>query len=190
MHAKRDLSDCAKQLTLKLFDDYSHLGDYSNLGDYRNHISIKILLRNSNKLHFSYADSHKPPNFSGLHCASFFGIVEIIASLVEVGHRINQMDCTGSTPLLWAALNGHEGAVIILLRRGADPGSPDSAERTPLWWAAWNGHEGVVKILLGRDDVNPQKPDQYGKTPLGCAAENGHEGIVKILLGWALCNKV
>src|SRR5205807_9279633 len=33
VHAKKDLSDCAKMLALKLFDDYSN-----------NHISIKILL--------------------------------------------------------------------------------------------------------------------------------------------------
>jgi len=33
VHAKRDLSDCAKLLALKLFDDYS------------NHVSAKILLR-------------------------------------------------------------------------------------------------------------------------------------------------
>jgi len=172
MHAKRDLSDCAKQLVLKLFDDYS------------NHIPTKILL-SAYKSRWFDIYFNKLSLFSGLHCASFFGIVEIISSLVEVeGCDINQIDCTDSTPLMWAALNGHEGAVKILL--GRDDVNPDELgaySKTPLGCAAQNGHEGVVKILLGRDDVNPDKPDSFDQTPLSRAASEGHVGIVKILLG-------
>src|SRR5205807_3311237 len=156
IHAKRDLSDCAKCLALKLF------------GDYNNHMSTRILLKAQKNPYSRTIDSDKlslftglhcasffgidePSLFTGLHCASFFGIVEIVASLVEVGGcDINQKDCTGDTPLVWAAKYGHEG---------------------------------VVKILLGRDDVNPNTPDKYGQTPLSCAVWSGHEGVVKILLG-------
>ena len=102
--------------------------------------------------------------FSGLHCASSFGIVEIVASLVEVeGCDINQTDWTGSTPLLRAAEEGQEGVVEILL--GLDdvhPDEPDMFGRTPLDCAAQNGHEGVVKILLGRNDANPDRLGDFG----------------------------
>ena len=206
VHAKRDLSDRAKLLALKLFDDHN------------NHMPTKTLLQ-AQKPSWHIGDFDKICLFSGLHYASFFGIVEIVASLVEMeGCDINQMDCGGSTPLVWAARNGHEGVVKILLswddvnpnksdnngesplsgaaqtghkgvvkilvrRDDVNPDRPDNDGRTPLWWAAYNGYEGVVKILLGREDVNPNKPDKHGRAPLWCVAYNGHEGVVKILLG-------
>ena len=66
-------------------------------------------------------------------------------------------------PLSWAAGNGHEAIVKILLYRDdIDPNKLGEEGRTPLFLAACNGHEGVVKILLGRDDVDPNKPDRCG----------------------------
>jgi len=172
VHAKRELSDCAKSLALNLFDDYS------------NHISIKILLRRQDLcLHMFNFD--KISLFSGLHCASAFGIVEVVASLLEVeGCDINQIDCAGNTPLMWAALNGHEEVVKILLERDSvDPNKPNKGGQRPLLCAVRKGHEGVVKMLLGRDDVDPNKPDIYGQAPLWYAAGKGHEGVMKMLLG-------
>jgi len=168
-HAKRNLSDCAKQLALKLFNDYNC------------HTSTRILMRAQN-MWSGYADRFS--GFSGLHCASFFGIFEIVAVLIQVEDcDINQIDSQGKTPLWWAVYKGHEGVVKILLERDdVNPSQPDNDGRTPLWWAAFNGHEGVGKILLERDDVNPDKPDNDGKTPLRWAAYCGHEGVVKMLL--------
>jgi len=172
MHAKKGLSDCAKLLALKLF------------GDYNNHISTKILLKTQG-WDFYNIDFNKISLFSGLHCASILGIDEIVADLVEVeGCGINQKDCVGNTPLVWAATNGHGGVVEILLGRGdVDPNEPDEYGQTPLFRAALDGHEGVVEILLGRHDINCDKLDNYGRTPLYSAANNGHGGVVKILLG-------
>jgi len=71
MHTKRDLSDCAKLLALKLFDDCS------------SHISTKIPPE-AKKLYYHNSLSHGPHVLSGLHYASIFGIDEIVAILVEV----------------------------------------------------------------------------------------------------------
>jgi len=170
VHAKRDFSDCAKLLALKLFDDYNC------------HTSTKILMRAQNTLSF-YADRFS--GFSGLHCASFFGIVEIVAVLLQMeGCDINQIDSQGNTSLMWAAKNGHEGVMKILLGRdNVNSDKPDNNRRTPLSWAAYYGHEGVVEILLERGDVNPDKSDNDGQTPLWRAAYRGREGVVKVLLG-------
>jgi len=91
----------------------------------------------------------------------------------------------GQTPLSWAADNGYEGIVKLLLeRKDVTPDTPDTLYgRTPLSWAAGNGHEGIVKLLLERKDVTPDTPDtRFGRTPLSWAADEGHEGVVKLLL--------
>jgi len=84
---------------MKLFDDY------------KNHASTKILLEAHSCYTFQESFDVLQP-LSGLHCASLFGIIEIVAGLAEVeGCDVNQEHCAGNTPLLWAAKNGHEGVV-------------------------------------------------------------------------------
>jgi len=171
VHAKRELSNCGNSLALELLK-----GHYCQ-------ISTELLLaRVVEDLYFEDFSTYSP--FSGLHCASFFGIAEVVASMIEMGcYDIGGGDFSGCTPLAWAAHNGHEEVVIILLEREeVDPDKPDDWGLTPLSHAAFSGNEGVVKILLEREEVNPDKPDEDGKTPLSYAAESGHEGVVKILL--------
>ena len=108
----------------------------------------------------------------------------VVQQLLDNGAELNSKDMNGRTPLSWAAENGHEAVVKLLLGRddvAAD--SQDTYGQTPLSWAAEKGHEAVVKLLLGRDDVAADSQDTYGRTPLFWAAENGHEAVVKLLLG-------
>ena len=171
VHAKKELSDCGRSLALDLLKE--------NYGQ----ISTRSLLAQVKDFYLGYFDTLSP--FNGLHCASFFGIVEIVAGLIEMEcYDINEGDFSGCGPLGWAARNGHSGVVGILLGRGeANPDKPDHYyHRTPLSHAACNGHEGVVKILLGREEVSPCKPDTNGQTPLFHAARSGYEGVVEILL--------
>ena len=54
----------------------------------------------------------------------------------------------GYTPLGWAARNGHEGVVRILLERDdVDINKSNKCGWTPLHSAAKLGHEGMVKLL-------------------------------------------
>jgi len=142
VHAKRDLSDCAKQLALKLFNSYN------------NHISTKHLLEAQEGYSLTI-DFERPRLFSGLHCASLFGIVGIVSGLLGVeGCELNQRDCVGNTPLMWAARNGHEQVVETLLKRGdVCPDRQGRYGQTPLCCAALNGHVDVAKLLLERDEV-------------------------------------
>ena len=214
VHAKRQLSECARLLALDL------------LREYDGHISGELLLEQVEYLdcwdfdtNFCsdfdsqagvgfYGDSSA---FSGLHCASFFGIAEVLAALIQTEcYDVNNPDVSGKTPLSYAAWKGHAGVVEILLGQegvnlqtplayAASGGheevvkillrlpevSPDqqsNSGRTPLLHAASGGHEGVVKILLERGEVNPDKEDNEGDTPLLYAARGGHEGVVKVLL--------
>ena len=71
VHAKRELSDSAKSLSLEL------------LKEQYGQISTKFLLARVEHLHLEDPDTCLP--LSGLHCASFFGIIEVVASLVKMG---------------------------------------------------------------------------------------------------------
>ena len=168
-HAKMELSDPARTLALELLKQYS------------NHISSTLLF---NKIRAHHSSSVTHYLFTGLHCASYFGIIEAIASLIETkGCNINQGDCTGITPLMWAVRQGNQGVVRLLLtRHDVEPDKPDNHGTTPLWWASYYGYVGVVRLLLARDDVNPDKPGNDGQTPLRWASYNGHEGVVRLLL--------
>ena len=57
----------------------------------------------------------------------------------------------GQTPLSWAAKDGHEAAVKLLLKKGADVKPKDDAGQTPLSQAIRGGHKAVVKLLLKKD---------------------------------------
>jgi len=168
VHAKRGLSDYGRSLALVLLKE-----NYSQA-------STELLLAHKDL----YLEDDDTCLFNGLHCASFFGIAEVVAALIQVGGSdINGEGCFGRTPLSWAAYNGHEEVVKILLGRGeVNPDKADKFGITPLSDAALNGHEGVVKILLEREAVNPDKADKWGQTPLWYATRNRHEGVVKILL--------
>ena len=74
----------------------------------------------------------------------------------------------GRTPLSWAAENGHEEIVKLLLASdGVDPDSKDKHGKTPLLWAAAKGHKNVVNLLLPENGIDPDSKDiDYGRTPL------------------------
>ena len=170
VHAKREFSDCSMSLALQLFRDFD------------GHISRILLWEEANGQRSSYYHRFQ---FSPLHCASVFGIVELLANLIKMEcYDINEGDDYGFTPLAWAAQYGHDEMVKMLVESDVvDLNKPDIIGQTPLLSAAKKGHEVVVKILLGREEINPDAPDDEGFTPLLYAAQNGHEAVVKILLG-------
>ena len=176
-HAKSELSDCAMSLALALFREYD------------DHISVALLIKHMYPGYsdYEYYDTNFP--FNGLHCASFIGIGDLVAALLEMKcYDINAAGFLRHTPLTLAAENGHEEVVKILLEgEEVDPDQPGPDGQTPLSLAAANGHEGVVKILLRHEEVNTNEPDIIGGTPLLYAAMYGHAGVVEILLD---CEKV
>ena len=203
-HAKREASGEVVSLALEFFRGIEN----------RWHISTMLLLEDTIPTtgrycrYFSMNDS--PIGFTGLHCASVFGIVEIATALMNQPNcNLNKRDFLGTTPLIWAALCGQEGVAKLLLgRQTVNPDKPGGfPHRTALSWAAGQGDEGIVKLflerasakpdgtggkwgktpgvinmILGKRYVNPNRPDKYGQTPIFLAAERGHEGVVKLLL--------
>ena len=87
--AKRELSDCTRSLALELIN-----GDYGQ-------ISTQFLLEQVECVRLEDSGTCSP--CSGLHCASLFGITEVVTSLIEMGcYDIDGGDFSGCAPLAWA----------------------------------------------------------------------------------------
>ncbi|KAF7898861.1 uncharacterized protein EAF01_008074 [Botrytis porri] len=89
----------------------------------------------------------------------------------------------GRTPLSYAAENGHEKVVNLLLKMGkVEIDSRDQFHQTPFFHAVENGNKNVVKLLLDTGKVDVNFKDGNGGTPLYRAARFGNEKVVKLLL--------
>jgi hypothetical protein len=108
------------------------------------------------------------------------GQVAVVKWLLEKGAEIQVKDRYGGA-LSWAAWNGHEAVVKLLLNNNADVDSKNIWQETPLLCAAANGHEAVVKLLLN-NNADVKSRDRREQTPLLWAVMGGHETVVKILL--------
>ncbi|KAF4944207.1 hypothetical protein FSARC_14737 [Fusarium sarcochroum] len=99
------------------------------------------------------------------------------------GARPNAAEAKGRTPLSYAAQEGHEAVVRLLVEMyGAKLDSADAKGRTPLSYAAQKGHEAVVRLLAEMDSAGLNFADIEGRTPLSYASEEGREGVVEYLL--------
>ncbi|KAH0536092.1 hypothetical protein FGG08_006997, partial [Glutinoglossum americanum] len=129
---------------------------------------------------YSGHSQRAPRQMTGVHVAAYFGLVGTIVSLLKNGYNPELQDSYRRTPLSWAAGNGHEAAVKLLLAtEKVDLDSKDSFGQTPLSRAAESGHEAVVKLLLATEKVDLDSKDSFGQTPL---SQSGHEAVVKLLL--------
>lgn len=95
---------------------------------------------------------------------------------------LEHADGEGWTALRSASWAGHNEAVKMLLKAGAEVDGSDLEGRTALRAAAWGGHEEILLTLLGHG-AKVDSMDNEGRTPLIAAAYMGHKEAVEILLG-------
>lgn len=113
--------------------------------------------------------------------AAMEGKVSTVQLLTQAGAVINYENDKVAAPLVWAARNGHENVVGLLLDKGARLNANGASDRrTPLSWAAGEGHEGTVHLLLACG-ADVERADPIG-TPLHWAAGNGCDGTVELLI--------
>lgn len=99
-------------------------------------------------------------------------------------HRHTLVGQHDRSPLSWAAGNGYDTAMGLLLAKdGINPDLKDSVfGLAPLSWAAGKGHKAVVQLLLATGKVDVNSKDKHGRTPLSFAVAGGHELVVQLLL--------
>lgn len=137
-----------------------------------------------------YCETASSTPISGIHLAAYANFAEMMSFLLEAAlSAADVKDQIGRTPLMWAAQQGHEAVVKMLLhRQDVEVNTVESRPgvwhpRTALGWAAYYGHAGTVKLLLERNDIDVNFVDHKDKiTPLQYAAMRRHEAALKALL--------
>lgn len=109
----------------------------------------------------------------------FQTVVKLLVSKLDV--TVDVEGPHGQTPLSYAAENGHEAVVQILLSEDADPDARDVLGRSPLLYAAKFGRKSVVNALLSKV-TDPDAQDHEGLTPLCYAVQNGSADVVSSIL--------
>jgi ankyrin repeat protein len=109
------------------------------------------------------------------------GWPEEVEKLIAQGTSVEVEDSYGSTPLILAAVNGHEDICRLLIVHGALIEAQNNYGWTPLIWAASRGHMNVCRLLIANKALAAAK-DIDGWTPLIWAVRNRHKEVGKLLI--------
>ncbi|BGP35336.1 palmitoyltransferase akr1 [Rhodotorula toruloides] len=113
---------------------------------------------------------------------SLYSLLDSPSSSSSIPHTANDTDAEGTTPLHWAAINGHVVAAKVLLERGAEVDARGGELRgTPLMWAARNGHLPLVHLLL-KHGADPSLTDDQSFNALHLAIHSSSAFLVAYLL--------
>lgn len=122
--------------------------------------------------------------FSALHMAAFFGIHQVIPSLILHSLDPNGFDCDIELPpYSWRRGQLTMTVELLLHIKSINLNSSNTkSSDTPLHYAVKAGHEDTVKALLANDRIDPNRINSRGDTPLICALRGSTKSIVKVLL--------
>lgn len=139
---------------------------------------VKSILKRKPKL----LNEFSPDGFQPLGLASFFGHVEVVRFLLELGAEVNTPSLNGLkvTPLNSAAAGRHYEIAMLLLERDANPNIRQEGDFVPLHSAAMNGQIEMVKLLL-QYGADKDLKSLDGKTARDYALENGHKIVAEVL---------
>ena len=116
-------------------------------------------------------------NESALMLASLSGHLLICRFLVDQGA---EFDHPGWTPLIYAALGGHDDIVRLLLALDVDIDGASDNGTTALMMAAQAGRVSTVKLLL-ENDADAGLENEAGLTALKWAIKQGYSEVATAL---------
>ena len=124
------------------------------------------------------AAPQEPPE---LLLAAEAGDLQRLEKLLSYSGQVDLRDACRWTPLMKAALNGHEEVVRRLLAEGADVNAEDKGGYTALMLAASNDHWKIVKLLAEAGAEVDHREKTRGWTALGWARRLEHARTVAVL---------
>ncbi|XP_070811071.1 ankyrin repeat and SAM domain-containing protein 3 [Pituophis catenifer annectens] len=117
-----------------------------------------------------------------LHTAASIGQYEVVKDSIERGEKdLDQKNCGGWTPLMYASYIGYDTIVRMLLQAGANVNMSTPEGQTPLMLAASCGNECAASFLL-QQGAELEMKDIHGWTALFHCTSAGHQQMVKFLL--------
>ena len=102
-------------------------------------------------------------------------------ALLVRGHNVDVRDENSRTSLFFAAIQGNEDFVELLLRFNPRVNTVDKFGSSPLYYAAAGNNVGVIELLV-KKGANLNAQNRQGLTPLMVAASEGHLAAVQALL--------
>lgn len=115
--------------------------------------------------------------------ACFHGHCDVAKALIDAGANPFVVDFDDTTPLMFAASDGHDDIVEMLLSLGKEVGlnSRNYKGMTALSVASIRGYSKIVNALFAKG-ADPSIPDERGITPLMYACRFSHPDIVQSIL--------
>ena len=117
---------------------------------------------------------------TALSCVKIPTVAEILLASGKV--QVDSRSRDGRTPLSYAAENGNNGLVEVLLKHGANVNSQEKTGRTPLFHAAICGTVDVIQSLLVVPGLDGGVRDGWGRTAFGYALSNGYLATIRPFL--------
>ncbi|WLR56986.1 ankyrin repeat domain-containing protein [Mesobacillus subterraneus] len=119
---------------------------------------------------------------SALTDAVISGNAKKVASLIEDGEDIHQIDYFGYSALDWAIMDDNLQMVQLLLDLKADPNFESDYGMTPFMTASEKGSESIIKILHDAGGNPNYQEMSSGYTALTYAVFSGEIETVKLLI--------
>ena len=135
----------------------------------------------SNNRYFGGAIDASQSYSVALHVAAYFGLSNVVQTLLELGNDVDQLDRTGRTPLHWAITGKQNNTLQFLLDHGANANAEVEKGNEYLW--RWD-MKGIVDIRMFNTPI-AQAAFLDNPTAIECLLHHGAE-IDKIRIGGGL----
>lgn len=120
-----------------------------------------------------------------------FSAISTNDSLFTSSFDWNVKDDEGRTPIMLAAIRGHDRCVELLVDLGVPLYLKDRYNQTVVHWAARMGQTSVLRVLLKRGVASLlSAQDNRGYTPLHSAVLSDNEHCLSFLISQALSNQM